>query len=198
MNKQTLKIVSLVAGILAAVLAVFIFVTGILIIKQFDGDLPAKYNAYIAILLILELATAAGVGVFGTLIIMNFFKGDEECKFTLYPALVLFASNVLGTFIGMCFMGFDNGMAWVYLVFYGAALALVLVALFAQLEKLVKGILILIAMGIGFVFAIVGLTQTGGIGIATGIFELFMFVAFFLYYLFKMIVEGTFSGSKSE
>ena len=36
-----------------------------------------------------------------------------------------------------------------------------------------------------------------GIGVATGIFEMFMFIAFFLFYLFNLIVEGSSTQTKT-
>lgn len=198
MNKQVVKIVSLVAGILAAIVAVFLFVFGILCIQNFSNNAEAKWNVYNTFLMILYLAAAAGIGLFGALIIINFVKGSEDDKFMSLPALVAYAFYFISTFIAMCFWGFDTAAGWVVLIFYCAAIALLLVAKFANLNKLVSGILVLVAIGIGFVFSIYDLTQTGGVGIALGIFEMFMFIAIFLYYLFKMIVDGTFNGSKSE
>ena len=194
MNKNTVKVSSLVAGILTAIVAVFYFVVTIQSLFNFNGD--AKSNIYLVIF-ILEVATiCALLGLFSFLIIKKFIKNNDDSSYMLAPAMVLFAYGVLGTFIGMCFWGFDSANSWISLIFNSIALALIIVAKFAQLDKMISGIFVLIALGIGFIFSIVNLTNTGGIYIAIYIFEMFMFAAYFVYYLFNMLVEGTFKKSE--
>ena len=194
MNKNTVKVSSLVAGILTAIVAVFYFVVTIQSLFNFNGD--AKSNIYLVIF-ILEVATVCALlGLFSFLIIKKFIKNNEDTSYMLAPAMVLFAYGVLGTFIGMCFWGFDSANSWISLIFNSIALALIIVAKFAQLDKMISGIFVLIALGIGFIFSIVNLTNTGGIYIAIYIFEMFMFAAYFVYYLFNMLVEGTFKKSE--
>ena len=194
MNKNTVKVSSLVAGILTAIVAVFYFVVTIQSLFNFNGD--AKSNIYLVIF-ILEVATiCALLGLFSFLIIKKFIKNNDDSSYMLAPAMVLFAYGVLGTFIGMCFWGFGSANSWISLIFNSIALALIIVAKFAQLDKMISGIFVLIALGIGFIFSIVNLTNTGGIYIAIYIFEMFMFAAYFVYYLFNMLVEGTFKKSE--
>ena len=194
MNKNTVKVSSLVAGILTAIVAVFYFVVTIQSLFNFNGD--AKSNIYLVIF-ILEVATiCALLGLFSFLIIKKFIKNNDDSSYMLAPAMVLFAYGVLGTFIGMCLWGFDSANSWISLIFNSIALALIIVAKFAQLDKMISGIFVLIALGIGFIFSIVNLTNTGGIYIAIYIFEMFMFAAYFVYYLFNMLVEGTFKKSE--
>ena len=67
MNKETVKITSLVAGILTAVVALFVLIEGIITLTSFSGDAPARYNVYIALAGVLQFAVAAGLGVAITL-----------------------------------------------------------------------------------------------------------------------------------
>ena len=196
MNKNTVKITSLVAGILTAIIAVFYFVVTIQSLFNFNGDAGAKYNIYLVIFILEVAAVCALLGLFSFLIIKKFIKNNDDSSYMLAPAMVLFAYGVLGTFIGMCFWGFDSANSWISLIFNAIALALIIVAKFAQLDKMISGIFVLIALGIGFIFSIVNLTNTGGIYIAIYIFEMFMFAAYFVYYLFNMLVDGTFKKSK--
>ncbi len=194
MNKNTVKVSSLVAGILTAIVAVFYFVVTIQSLFSFSDDV--KSNIYLVIFILEVAIVCALLGLFSFLIIKKFIKNNDDSSYMLAPAMVLFAYGVLGTFIGMCFWGFGSANSWISLIFNAIALALIIVAKFAQLDKMISGIFILIALGIGFIFSIVNLTNTGGIYIAIYIFEMFMFAAYFVYYLFNMLVEGTFKKSE--
>lgn len=198
MNKNTVNISSLVAGILTALVAVFYLICGIKSIFNFDFDAPAKSNIYIVIYTVEVITVSALLGLFGFLIIKKYVNKKYDDSYMLAPAMVVFAFGVIASFLSMCFWGFGNSNAWISIIFNGAGLALVLVAKFAKLENMVKGILTLVAMGIGFIMSIVDLVQTGDIYIAIDIFTMFMFAEFFGYYLFSMIVDGTFKQSSSK
>ena len=193
MNKNTVSIMSLVAGILTAVVALFCLICGIMNLTNFNGDAGAKYNIYVAIAAILLFAETALLGIFSFFIIKGYVNKTDNAKYMPLPALIYFCHGVLSNFIGMIFTGFNNGTAWVFLILSLAGAILILLTMVAKLEKVVNGVLVLIAMGLGFVLSIIALVNTGGIGIALNLFIMFMFIAFFLYYLFDMIVDGTFA-----
>ncbi len=195
MNKKTVSITSLVAGILVATVALFYVITGILVMTNFNANNGAKVNWWFAIEVVLLVGAAAILGIFSYLTIRNYVRGAEEYQYGALAAICVLGMEFLMTFISMCFWGFDSAKAWVLVVLDIAGIVLILLPMFAKLEKQVGQILVLIGVGIGFIVSIVTLTGAGGIGIATDIFMMFMFIAIFLVYVFLMIIN---QGGQAE
>lgn len=199
MNKKTVSITSLVAGILTAVVAVFYLASSIGIVAAINGDNPAKLNVYYVIILLVALAFVALLGVLSFFIIRKYVAKAEDDKYMNLPALVYFSFVTISSFLYMCFFTFKNAETWVTMIFAIGGLVLVLLDIFASFDKKVKKILILVALGIGAVLSIVDLaTCGGGIYVVMYLVLLAMFVTYFLYYLFGMIVNGEIKVEEAE
>ena len=190
MNKKMVSITSLVAGILVAVVALFLVILGIVVMTSFDANNGAKANWWLAIEVVLFLGAAAILGIFAFLTIRNYIRGNEEYQYGALAAITWFGMEFIMTFVSMCFWGFDNARSWVVVIFSAAGIVLIMIPMFAKLEKFVGQILVLIGVGLGFVLDVVLLTNSGGIGLATNIFVMFMFIALFLVYLFLVIIDN--------
>ena len=199
MNKEIVKITSLVAGILTAVVALFLLIEGILTLTGFSGDMGAQYNVYIALIAVLQFAATASLGVLSYFIIKEYVKKEENKDHWYVCATgTIFILEIVGTFLFMIFFNrWDNATMWVELIFAIGGLVVSLLALMGKFEGIIGKILAMVAFGIGFILTIIGLVGAGGIGVATGIFEMFMFIAFFLFYLFNLIVEGSSTQTKT-
>ena len=198
MNKKTVSIVSLVSGVLTAVVALFYLISGIINLTNFSSNNGAKANSYIAISAVIILAVAALLGLFSYFIIKKYTSNSECGSVMAFPSLVYFCYAVISIFIGMIFWGFDNARGWVLIVLSVAGAVLLILSLVGSLDNLVKNVLALIAIGIGFVMSIISLTNTDGIGVALNIFLMFMFIAYFLYYLFNMLVNDQANGTQAK
>ncbi len=192
MNKETVKITSLVAGILTAVVALFVLIEGIITLTSFNGGATANYNVYVALAGVLQFAVAAGLGVLSYFVIKEYVKKEENKNhWYLCASGTIFLYEIVGLLLFMIFLNvWDNARIWVTLVFSIAGLVVSILALIGKFAGTTGKIVAMVAVGIGFVLTIVGLVGSGGIAVATGIFEMFMFVAFFLFYLFDLIVNN--------
>ena len=191
MNKKTVSITALVAGIITAIVALFYLIIGIREFFYFDFNNEAKNNIYYITNSSELIALGTLLGIFSIFIIKKYFSNDNNKKYMDLPAMIYFAAVVITTFVAMCFWGFDKSNSWVALIFSVVGFVFLL---FVRLEKVSTptcGILILIALLIGFVLTIINLASSSGVGIALNIFVMFMFVAYFLYYLFDMLVDGS-------
>ena len=197
MNKNVVKITALVAGILTAVVALFFAITGIIALTNFNGNADARWNAWIAVSAILDFAVAAGLGVISYFVIKEYVKKEENKKHwflcataTYFTFVVVFILVVM-----IVFNTWDSAMNWVKIVFGAAGLVLAIVALMGKAAGVSGKVLACVSIVIGFILVILGLVNNGGLDLAVGIFAMFMFIAFFLYYLFDMIVDGVFTTS---
>ena len=198
MNKKVVNITSLVAGILSAVVALFYAIQFIIALTWFNGDASAKSNSYVAVLAVLYVGIAVALGFFSYFIIKKYINNKDEESKERMPALCYFCYEAIINLVVMCFWGFNMASKWVVLVFAVAGLVLILLTLFKKFDSKTDKILVLVATVIGFVLSIVNLTNAGGISIAIDIFLMFMFVAYFLYYLFSMIVNGDIKAEETK
>ncbi len=198
MDKKVVNITYLVAGILTAAVALFYAIAGIISLTNFSSDFDASVNIYIAILAVLEFGIACGLAIFSYFIIKEFVNNSITKNKLLYSIAMWFAYEFISLFIWMCFWGFGNAYNWVVLVIAVAGFVVALLSITGSFVGNINKILALVSFGIGFVLSIVLLVDAGGIGIAIDLFLMFMAIAYFLYYLFDLIVAGAFNQTNTN
>ena len=192
MNKNTLKILSLVAGILVAAVALFDLISNLISLGNFfnanvnDG----KAIAYFIIAIIVSLAAVVFYAIVGYFIIKAYVSKTDEEKYMEYPALTYFTFGIIGTLVAMIFWGFGDGNAWVRLILMTSGLVLLILTRFSSFEGNVKNILRLVAVGIGFALSVINLSTSGGLSVLINLLLMIIFVIIFIYYLFKMLMNN--------
>ena len=106
-----------------------------------------------------------------------------------FPVLIYHTFGIIGSLIAMIFWGFDNGTAWVRLIFTVAGLVLLCLVRYSNMENNTKNILRLVSIGLAFILSIYGLSSSNGISIVINLVFVSLFVIIFLYYLFKFIMN---------
>lgn len=199
MNKNTIKIFSFVVGILSGVLAVCEIIRGLTRIDSIGVTNSSKFDTYIIITIILAIALAVFLGIISYFLIKEYVSKQDETKHILYPAIIYFSYQIIHAIITMCMWGFDASEMWLALIFGAAGLALIFVSLFAtNVESKTKGILLLIAFGLGFILSSYFLFNSNGFSILINLLYDALFVMLFLYYLFNMMDNGQLTSSNNE
>ena len=200
MNKNLVRITAFVAGVITAFVALFYAISGILDLTRFSGNASAKYNIYVALSAVLAIAVAAALGIISYFVIKEFIKNEESKKhWFLCATATFFTYIVVGTLITMILSSsWDSAMNWVRLIFSVAGCVLAVVALMGKVNNNNSKILATISVVIGFLVAVLGLVNAGGFGIAVGIFLLFMFISYFVYYVFEMVLDGSFKTNTNN
>ena len=192
MNKKTLNVVSLIAGCMAAAVALFYVINTIICLTKFSSELGAKYNILIAIYAVLFLAASALLAIVGVFIIKDFVdKKEEKPSRLIYAGFIFFALTALLNLVSVCFNNGGSAMNWVMLVFGVAGMVLALLIEMAKFEGNMKSIFAMVLAGLGFVLVIVQLT--GGadtLGVFTALFIMALFVSVFLYFLFGLLIAS--------
>ncbi len=191
MNKNLINIVSFVAGILTAVSALFFGITGIMTLTYFNGDYSASYNVYIALSAILFIAFTVLLGLLSFFIIKKYVVKNEEEAFERFPVLGYLAFEIIGSILFMIFYkAYDNVLTWFIIVFAIAALVLILLYILKKADEFTASILNLVGIGIAFIVIVMNLGNISGVCLAAYIFMMFTIIAYFVYYLFKMIIKN--------
>ena len=192
MNKKTLNVVSLIAGCMAAAVALFYVINTIIFLTKFSSELGAKYNILIAIYAVLFLAASALLAIVGVFIIKDFVdKKEEKPSRLIYAGFIFFALTALLNLVSVCFNNGGSAMNWVMLVFGVAGMVLALLIEMAKFEGNMKSIFAMVLAGLGFVLVIVQLS--GGadtLGVFTALFIMALFVSVFLYFLFGLLIAS--------
>lgn len=192
MNKKTLNVVSLIAGCMAAAVALFYVINTIICLTKFSSELGAKYNILIAIYAVLFLAASALLAIVGVFIIKDFVdKKEEKPSRLIYAGFIFFALTALLNLVSVCFNNGGSAMNWVMLVFGVAGMVLALLIEMAKFEGNMKSIFAMVLAGLGFVLVIVQLA--GGadtLGVFTALFIMALFVSVFLYFLFGLLIAS--------
>ena len=200
MNKNLVKITAFVAGVITALVALFYAIAGILDLTNFNGNASAKYNVYVALSAVLAMAVAAALGIISYFVIKEFIKNEESKKHWFLCAIATyFTYIVVGTLIFMILSSsWDSAMNWVRLIFSVAGCVLAVVALMGKVNDNNSKIVAAISVVIAFVVAVLGLVNATGLGIAIGVILLFMFISYFVYYVFEMVLDGTFKANTNN
>lgn len=193
MNKNTLKVFSLVVGILVCTIALFDLISSLISLVKFVDAInrvnDGKYIAYWSILFLISLASIVLNAIVGAYIIKAYVSKTDEAKYMELPAIIYFGVAALASLLAMIFYGAGNATAWILLILGTAGLVLLLLNRYSKYDVNTKNILRLVAMGIGFVLSIVVLTGSDGINVVTNLCAVALFVILFLYYLFKMLMK---------
>ena len=193
MNKNTLKVFSLVVGILVCVIALFDLISSLISLVKFVDAVKSlndgKYIAYLSILFLISLASIVLNAIVGAYIIKAYVSKTDEAKYMEYPAIIYFSVRAIAALLAMIFWGADNATAWILLILAVGGLVLLILNRYSKYDGNTKNILRLVAMGIGFVLSIVVLTGSDGINVVTNLCAVALFVILFLYYLFKMLMK---------
>ena len=196
MNTKALRIVQLVAGCLAAFVALFFLIEGILFLTDISGEEgTAKWNVYVIIAALLALAAATGLAIFGTYLILSFVRNQDGKKLAFFTLLTYLGYEVISTFITMCFFGFNQGLPWVVVVFGIGGAVVLLLSVLLNLDKVTSGVLGFVGCGLGFIVSTMCLSNTGGLDVATELFSMFTIIAVAVLFIFQFILEY---NSKSE
>ena len=200
MNKNLVKITAFVAGVITALVALFYAICGIIQLTRFSADGGARWNVWVAIASVLYFAVAAGLGAISYFVIKEYVKKEEGKKhWFLCAAATYFTFVVVFILVVMIvFNAWDSAMNWVKLVFGVAGLVLAIVALMGKATGTNGRIFLCVPTIVGFVLVILGLVNNGGLDLAIGIFLLFMFISYFVYYVFEMVLDGTFKANTNN
>lgn len=200
MNKNLVKITAFVAGVITALVALFYAICGIIQLTRFNADGGARWNVWVAIASLLYFAVAAALGVISYFVIKEYVKKEEGKKhWFLCAAATYFTFVVVFILVVMIvFNTWDSAMNWVKLVFGAAGLVLAIVALMGKATGTSGRIFLCVPTVVGFVLVILGLVNNGGLDLAVGIFLLFMFISYFVYYVFEMVLDGTFKVNTND
>lgn len=179
---NNLKIVTFVAGLLSALVAVFYLVSGIIELTHL-GDAIA-YSILNAILL---FAVAAGLCYSGYVIVKGFLNKEDRYKVLTFIMLVIFCGQFISSLLSLILGDITSGWGWAFTVLALIGLILVLVSIFVKLDDKNRNVATLCAAAWGFVFTIVILTRVGGLSIATYIFVLLLFITILAYTVVKLV-----------
>ncbi len=191
MNKKTLNVVSLIAGCMAAAVALFYVIYAIMTLTRFDGEAGAKYNILLAIYAVVYLAAGALLTIIGIFVIKDYVnKKEEKSRRLIYAGFVYFVLIAVFNLLAICFFEGGSARNWVMFIIGVAGAVLGIIIEIAKFEGNVKSILSMVFAAIGFVVAVVGLVNTDTLGVFYGLFTMAFFVCTFLYFLFGLLITS--------
>ena len=191
MNKKTLNVVSLIAGCMAAAMALFYVIYAIITLTRFESEAGAKYNILIALYSVVYIAAAALLTVIGIFVVKDYVnKKEEKPSRLIYAGFVYFALVAIFNLLAICFFNGGEARNWVMLIIGVAGAILGIIIEIAKFEGNVKAILCMVFAAIGFVVAVVGLINTDTLGVFYGLFTMALFVCTFLYFLFGLLIAS--------
>ena len=186
MNEKTFKIVTLVTGSLAAIVAVLFFVAGIIQLTNLQYA-EGKAIAYVILVALLDFAFAAFLCLSSLKMILGFTKGKDEFMFAKFAIATILLGIVLFSLLGIIFVSVSSAILWVLFIFAGIGFALVVITFVTKLDNMTNAILLLVSGVIGFVVTILELVYTNnGLAIATYIFVMFMVLAYLTYVILAL------------
>jgi len=201
MNRNTLKTLSLVVGILLVSLAAFTLINNVILfvdLMKIDWGSNSKYVAYIIITTIISVINLVLEAIVGYLIIKSYMYKSNEDKYMEYPVLLYFVFGLINLIIYMFFFGVNSGSFWVDFIFTIAGFVLLVINRFSTLEKKIKNILVLVAIGLAFTLVFNDLINSVGFSIAINLVAVALYVIIFLYFLFKMLLNNNINEEEPE
>ena len=201
MNRNTLKTLSLVVGILLVSLAAFTLINNVILfvdLMKIDWGSNSKYVAYIIITTIISVINLVLDAIVGYLIIKSYMYKSNEDKYMEYPVLLYFVFGLIKLIIYMFFFGVNSGSFWVDFIFTIAGFVLLVINRFSTLEKKIKNILVLVAIGLAFTLVFGDLINSVGFSIAINLVAVALYVIIFLYFLFKMLLNNNIKEEEPE
>lgn len=201
MNRNTLKTLSLVVGILLVSLAAFTLINNVILfvdLMKIDWGSNSKYVAYIIITTIISVINLVLDAIVGYLIIKSYMYKSNEDKYMEYPVLLYFVFGLIKLIIYMFFFGVNSGSFWVDFIFTIAGFVLLVINRFSTLEKKIKNILVLVAIGLAFTLVFNDLINSVGFSIAINLVAVALYVIIFLYFLFKMLLNNNINEEEPE
>ncbi|MBR4495851.1 MAG: hypothetical protein IKP12_01790 [Acholeplasmatales bacterium] len=201
MNRNTLKTLSLVVGILLVSLAAFTLINNVILfvdLTKIDWGSNSKYVAYIIITTIISVIDLVLEAIVGYLIIKSYMYKSNEDKYMEYPVLLYFVFGLIKLIIYMFFFGVNSGSFWVDFIFTVAGFVLLVINRFSTLEKKIKNILVLVAIGLAFTLVFNDLINSVGFSIAINLVAVALYVIIFLYFLFKMLLNNNINEEEPE
>ena len=201
MNRNTLKTLSLVVGILLVSLAAFTLINNVILfvdLMKIDWGSNSKYVAYIIITTIISVINLVLDAIVGYLIIKSYMYKSNEDKYMEYPVLLYFVFGLIKLIIYMFFFGVNSGSFWVDFIFTVAGFVLLVINRFSTLEKKIKNILVLVAIGLAFTLVFNDLINSVGFSIAINLVAVALYVIIFLYFLFKMLLNNNIKEEEPE
>ena len=201
MNRNTLKTLSLVVGILLVSLAAFTLINNVILfvdLMKIDWGSNSKYVAYIIITTIISVINLVLDAIVGYLIIKSYMYKSNEDKYMEYPVLLYFVFGLIKLIIYMFFFGVNSGSFWVDFIFTIAGFVLLVINRFSTLEKKIKNILVLVAIGLAFTLVFNDLINSVGFSIAINLVAVALYVIIFLYFLFKMLLNNNIKEEEPE
>ena len=201
MNRNTLKTLSLVVGILLVSLAAFTLINNVILfvdLMKIDWGSNSKYVAYIIITTIISVIDLVLEAIVGYLIIKSYMYKSNEDKYMEYPVLLYFVFGLINLIIYMFFFGVNSGSFWVDFIFTIAGFVLLVINRFSTLEKKIKNILVLVAIGLAFTLVFNDLINSVGFSIAINLVAVALYVIIFLYFLFKMLLNNNINEEEPE
>lgn len=192
MNAKTVKVSSLVASCLIAVVAVFSLISSILKFTDINSNYEAKVNVYFIIIGLLTLVATAAYCFSALLGFKNYLNNKNDKDYSYLATCTYLGFLVLTDFLTMCFFGFDTAKGWVVLVLAIGAIVLLALSKYGKFEnKILNPIFVLISVVLSFVIVVVELAYSNGFDIATNIFNMFMFMGIFIYLLFDFLLNNS-------
>lgn len=201
MNRNTLKTLSLVVGILLVSLAAFTLINNVILfvdLTKIDWGSNSKYVTYFIITTIISVIDLVLEAIVGYLIIKSYMYKSNEDKYMEYPVLLYFVFGLIKLIIYMFFYGVNSGSFWVDFIFTVAGFVLLVINRFSTLEKKIKNILVLVAIGLAFTLVFNDLINSVGFGIAINLVAVALYVILFLYFLFKMLLNNNINEEEPE
>ena len=188
-KSRLVKLIDLIGGGLAIICAIFYLVIAITNICNLSTD--TKFNVFVIIVFILQVALIIGLTLFGIKAMIPFIKNKDR-DHSLSLAISSFLTfETIYTLLRMCFYGFNTIFLMIF-IFSVIALVVGTLGIFFNFEKTVKLVLNGGSFLLSIVTVIILLCYSSGISLATGIFLLFMvFVA-----LASFILEIAFNETK--
>ena len=98
----------------------------------------------------------------------------------------------------MFFFGVNSGSFWVDFIFTVTGFVLLVINRFSTLEKKIKNILLLVAIGLAFTLVFNDLINSVGFSIAINLVAVALYVIIFLYFLFKMLLNNNINEEEPE
>ena len=209
MNKKTQSIFSLVVGCLSALVALFYLIIGIVDLTNIGNAIDvvtyygeARVLIRLIVVVLFDLAAAAGLCFCGIKLILAFTKKADEPRFIKLAALVFFAFHaVVDLFVLFLYIDaidtFGAGF-FIGLVFEVIGLVIAFIAVLNKtFDAKTSAIFNIIVQGFAFVDTIVLIALgTGGLGLASLIFSMLAFAVATTYFIFELILSS--NGGTSE
>ena len=189
MKDKALKITQLVIGCIAAVVAVFYLVVSIMNLTNLSGNNEAKLNVYIVISALIGLLGVTCFVFVSLFTIKGYIKDFVAKKWAIYGLIGMLCVEVVSTFIGMCFWGFDSALGWIVTVFGIGGVVVLLLSQTGKFDEMVVTVLELVGSAIAFVISIMLLANAGNIVIALDLFLMFFSMAVGVYLLLELIFD---------